>query len=111
MIKVGDPLFGSTVTGFSSQIGPNAINNDGDICFVYFLDDGRTGVAVAQAGGVSAPPGDVNGDLVVDVADLLQLLGAWGPCADPCPPTCAEDINGDCAVDVTDLLELLANWS
>lgn len=60
------------------------------------------------AGGV---PGDVNGDGLVNVGDLLQLLGAWGPCADPCPPTCAADLNGDCSVDVVDLLTVLGNWS
>lgn len=26
-------------------------------------------------------PADVNGDGVVNVVDLLELLGAWGPCA------------------------------
>ncbi|HRQ76924.1 MAG TPA: hypothetical protein PK098_13500 [Phycisphaerales bacterium] len=25
-------------------------------------------------------PADLNGDFVVDVLDLLSLLGAWGPC-------------------------------
>lgn len=54
------------------------------------------------------PPliGDINGDGVVDVADLLLLLGAWGAC-----PGCSEDLNGDDVVDVQDLLLLLANWS
>jgi hypothetical protein len=50
--------------------------------------------------------GDVNSDFVVNVLDLLLVLGAWGPC-----PGCPEDINDDNVVDVLDLLELLANWS
>ena len=33
-------------------------------------------------GGVT---GDINGDGTVDVADLLILLSAWGPCTGPCP--------------------------
>jgi hypothetical protein len=53
-----------------------------------------------------APPveGDVNGDGVVDVLDLLLVLAAWGNTSGP------EDINGDGVVDVLDLLALLAAW-
>lgn len=56
--------------------------------------------------------GDLNGDGVVDVSDLLLLFSAWGPCptrGTPVPP-CPADLNGDGAVDVSDLLILLANW-
>ncbi len=55
------------------------------------------------AGGV---PGDVNGDGVVNVNDLLALISAWGPCSGDCPA----DINGDGTVNVQDLLELLSLW-
>ncbi len=51
--------------------------------------------------------GDLNGDFFVNVTDLLQVLGAWGPCGAPCP----EDFDGNGAVDVQDLLSVLANWS
>ena len=49
--------------------------------------------------------GDFNLDGVVNVTDLLSLLGAWGVC-----PGCVEDTNLDGIVNVTDLLTLLANW-
>ncbi len=55
-------------------------------------------------------PGDVNGDLSVDVFDLLDLLDAWGDCPQPCPPNCPADISPDCSVDVFDLLFLLNSW-
>jgi hypothetical protein len=52
--------------------------------------------------------GDTDGDGDVDVNDFLELLAAWGPCAD-CD-YCPADFNGDCSVDVLDFLILLANW-
>ena len=54
--------------------------------------------------------GDLNGDGIVNVLDLLALLGAWGVCDEPCPPSCTGDLDGDCEVGVLDLLALLANW-
>ena len=51
-------------------------------------------------------PADTNGDDVVNVTDLLDLLASWGPCAVPCP----SDVNSDGVVNVTDLLALLAAW-
>jgi V8-like Glu-specific endopeptidase len=49
--------------------------------------------------------GDLNSDSVVNVSDLLILLGAWGNCSG-----CAEDLNNDGVVNVSDLLILLGNW-
>jgi endonuclease/exonuclease/phosphatase family metal-dependent hydrolase len=50
-------------------------------------------------------PADLNGDGVVDGADLGTLLASWGPC-DGCPA----DLNDDGAVDGADLGTLLAAW-
>lgn len=52
-------------------------------------------------------PGDVNGDGVVDVEDLVQVILDWGPC----PPPCPSDLNGDGEVDVEDLVAVILNWS
>ena len=49
-------------------------------------------------------PGDVNGDGMVDIADLLDLLAGFGT-TDP-----MLDINGDNIVDISDLLALLADF-
>ena len=54
------------------------------------------------------PLGDLNGDGVVNVFDLLILLENWGACADP--TDCPADLNGDGLVNVFDLLILLENW-
>ncbi len=53
--------------------------------------------------------GDLNGDGVVDISDLLILLSAWGQCPNDEP--CYSDLNGDGVVDTADLMILLANWS
>ena len=55
------------------------------------------------------PPGDMNGDGSVGVADFLILLGSWGPCPD-LPETCPADLDLDGTVGAADLLILLANW-
>jgi len=53
-------------------------------------------------------PADLNCDGVVNVSDLLILLGAWGACTEP--DACPADLNDDGVVNVSDLLMLLANW-
>jgi hypothetical protein len=71
--------------------------------------DGVQMILVDCEGGVV--PGDIDGNGVVDVNDFLLMLGAWGDCPDPCPPSCPADIDGNCGVDVNDFLILLANWT
>ena len=59
--------------------------------------------------GCATPPGcegDVNGDGVVDDADLLQVLFAFGNFCMGCP----EDLNNDNWVDDADLLIVLFNF-
>jgi len=55
--------------------------------------------------GLPAPAADLNGDGVVDGADLGILLSSWGPC-----DGCAADLNGDGVVDGADLGILLSAW-
>jgi len=50
-------------------------------------------------------PEDLDGDGVVDGADLGALLSAWGRCGG-----CPADLNGDGAVDGADLGILLGAW-
>jgi len=62
--------------------------------------------------GTLGPPedgvlGDLNGDGVVNAADLAILLGAWGPAT----PGEAADLNGDGEVNAADLAIMLGAWS
>lgn len=50
--------------------------------------------------------GDLDGDGVVNAADLSILLGSWGSCAGSCPA----DLDGDGSVGASDLGILLGQW-
>ncbi len=54
--------------------------------------------------------GDVDGDGVVGIVDLLSLLADWGSCPPP-PAPCPADLDGDGTVGILDFLLLLSNWS
>lgn len=62
---------------------------------------------VARVRPVMTSP-DVNGDGVVNSADLGLLLGAWGAC--PQPGACPADLTGDSVVNSADLAALLGAW-
>jgi hypothetical protein len=54
-------------------------------------------------------PADLNIDGVVNIDDLLGVIGAWGPCVVPAGQ-CIPDINLDGVVNVDDLLALINAW-
>jgi hypothetical protein len=56
------------------------------------------------------PPGDIDGDGEVGVADLLGMLATWGPCPAP-PANCVADFDESGDVGITDFLLLLGNWT
>jgi hypothetical protein len=51
-------------------------------------------------------PGDINGDGVVNITDLLAVIAAWGSCSGLCPA----DVTGDGEVNISDLLMVISNW-
>jgi len=60
-----------------------------------------------------AKPGDVNGNGVTNVDDLLAVINGWGPCPAP-PAACPADLAplpaGNGVVNVDDLLMVINNW-
>ena len=107
--------FGDTAGRSISSAGD--VNGDGVDDIVIGADGGSpTGAPDAGKSYVVFSPavrvlGDLNGDGIVGINDFLALLAAWGPCGDPCPPSCAGDLDRDCTVGIQDFLLLLANWS
>jgi hypothetical protein len=55
-------------------------------------------------------PGDVNGDGVVDIDDLFEVVSAWGSCPD-LPAPCPADVTLDGEVNVDDLFLVVTNWT
>jgi len=49
--------------------------------------------------------GDIDGNNVLGVGDILAVIDAWGNCTD-----CAADIDGDGVVNVTEILFIVGNW-
>ncbi len=60
-------------------------------------------VEIIEPSGVS---GDTNGDAQVDVDDLLDVLGSFGPC-----PCCPSDFDGNGIVSVDEVLDVIAGWT
>jgi hypothetical protein len=52
--------------------------------------------------------GDLDGNLTIDVNDLLALIGAWGPCG---LAECPGDFDSNGMVNVVDLLIMIEFWS
>ena len=81
------------------------INAKGQLAAVGEYPDGSKRPFLLTPRGDSVPE-DINGDGVVNVVDLLIVVGSWGPCG-----ACDADINGDLIVDVVDLLAVISAWT
>jgi len=91
-------IFNGT-TGLSySGASAFAVDADGEI---YVLNYGSGQIIRILA---TLTPGDLNGDGIVDTADLGVLIALFGSTDN------AADINGDCTVDTADLGVLIANF-
>ncbi|MCI0364633.1 MAG: dockerin type I domain-containing protein, partial [Phycisphaerales bacterium] len=98
--------------------GPNSvliradIADESDPFCVVCGAEGRIAHAALLMSKAPPIPGDLNGDGVVNVLDLLAVISAWGPCPPP-PGSCAADISppgGDGTVNILDLLAVISNW-
>ncbi len=81
--------------------GVNSLNRDGTSGINSPTNfAGEEGSVVIQCA-----PGDITLDGVVDVSDLIAVIGGWGP--NPGHPA---DTNGDDVVDVLDLVAVITSW-
>jgi len=100
---VGPAAFGEPAP---SAPGP-PIHERMSIVLAFQLSPGAH-VALTQVFAASPvpSPADLNGDGVVDGADLGILLNSWGPCVG-----CPADLDGNGVVDGADVGILLSEWS
>jgi agmatine deiminase len=98
--------------GYESWTVPDIGTTHGRVRLVAYDADGQIGTDESDTDITvlgSSIPGDANGDGLVDVADVLAVLSAWGACPDP--DECPCDFDGNGAVGVGDMLIVLAHWT
>ena len=98
----GDPNLASHVT-----VPTPFVNMDGYTLSTSGADD----IGACGTGGQMTPIlGDINGDGVVDAADLAILANSWGLKIGQTGYDSRTDLNGDGKVDVVDVLIVSGNW-
>lgn len=104
--QFGQPIF---LFGSPTEIsGPDGLGGGGAIAGWKGREE-RGSYIIGLSGVEFSPPGDLNGDGIVDGADLALVLAAWGDCE--VLGACPADLNFDGTVDAADLGLLLANWT
>jgi hypothetical protein len=76
----------------------------------YHANTGAVSMTVTKYASMAGANGDVNQDGAVTVADLVEVVLAWGQCPSP-PAACPADVTGDGMVDVADLVAVVLGWS
>jgi hypothetical protein len=74
-----------------------------DTTFGHGFINARSALEAIDTGETCA--GDVDGDGMVGVSDILLVVDGWGPC-----DGCDADIDGDGTVGVSDILAVVDAW-
>ncbi len=111
----GLPVCGSPTAGDCREARPTPACDDAGCCLevcaadAYCCEVEWDAICAKSAAARCEPParapGDVDGDGLVDAADIARLLAAWGT-ADA-----AADLDGDGVVGASDLAVILAHWT
>jgi hypothetical protein len=86
----------------------NSTDSTGSIAHTLWENQGKSAPVQMDSQSIDLPdavPGDIDGDGIVNGADLALLLGAWGSTKS------SADLNDDNFVNGADLVILLGNWT
>lgn len=114
-VSLSGQLVVALTDGFQPNVGEEfeIIWANGGVAGTFDSVAGEPGFSVSYVGnivtivyeGVDTCPADLNDDGLVNVVDLLVVLGSWGAC-----DGCDADVNQSGTVDVVDLLAILSAW-
>ena len=99
---VGQAGLGKFLLGFGQD-------GNGEV-YAMVNGNGVTGGTTGLVLRIEIRTGDVDGNGVVNIDDLLSVIGGWGACPPPCGQGCPADVNRDCVVNFDDLLLTIGNW-
>lgn len=113
LFRVGASSPGFTGTGtVTLALDPTGACCSGGNCTITIEDlcSGTWTEGVAACTPATCCAGDLTGDGLADLADLVQFLNAWSPQIGLSGPGLAGDFNGDQIVDLADLISFLTAW-
>ncbi|MEM7227701.1 MAG: multiheme c-type cytochrome [Planctomycetota bacterium] len=89
----------------------NTTTTDGDYAYQLWEEHGKSMPAVMDAKVIDLGEfltGDINGNGMVNIDDIVRVINAFGPC--PPPEFCPEDVVINEVVNIDDLLAVLNNF-
>ncbi|MHC5113742.1 MAG: FG-GAP-like repeat-containing protein [Planctomycetota bacterium] len=107
LVSAGTSFLGQEPAEASFGLGGAAVVDELVVEWPDGQRTGRIGVDVNQVVEIQPQPGDLDGSGTVAFADLLLVIGRWGPCTG----LCVADLNGDGSVGFADVLVLLSAWT
>jgi hypothetical protein len=105
MFLAPPPLVQTSVPIMTSELGPVS----GAFATAKLHPHGELVYETGQIRWIAYKPGDLNGNAIVNVDDLLIVINSWGMCPPP-QFNCIADFNIDGVVSIDDLLFVINNW-
>ena len=99
---LGGNLFDDSIEGCVVDCNANGFPDFIDIAFDTSLDENGNGVPD------ECDCLDTNGDSLVDVTDVLNVIDSWGDCVPDAD--CPADVDDDGLVNVNDILLVISSW-
>jgi hypothetical protein len=121
IVREGDPVDLNGNGLADDDVFIAAINDDeaflDDRPYLYFNAMLKNGAGTAIGEGFLRKPlcaagvdGDVDGNCVVNIDDLVNVITSWGNCPTGTNPLCPTDFDHNGVIDIDDLVTLITHW-